>query len=96
MKRSRQLALLAVAQAPWALVGCGGAQDAQPQALTKQGEKFSDLSWAPTANVNAVAMAKITGNESDLCLGKIDASVTEEAAAHRELINYILTNSKQK
>jgi beta-lactam-binding protein with PASTA domain len=48
-------------------------RDAVPQALTKQGETFSDLAWAPTANVNALAMAKRVGNESDLCLGKIDA-----------------------
>ena len=29
-------------------------------------------------------------------LGRIDASVTAEANAHRELTNYILTSSKQK
>ena len=29
-------------------------------------------------------------------LGRIDANVTEEAAMHRELRNYLLTNAKQK
>jgi hypothetical protein len=29
-------------------------------------------------------------------IGRIDATVTEEAAAHRELMNYILTNSRTK
>jgi hypothetical protein len=29
-------------------------------------------------------------------LGRIDASVTAEAVAHRELTNYILTSAKQK
>jgi uncharacterized protein YgiB involved in biofilm formation len=35
MKRSRQLALLAIAQTPWLLVGCDGSS--APQELTKQG-----------------------------------------------------------
>jgi hypothetical protein len=29
-------------------------------------------------------------------VGRIDASVTEEAAAHRELMTYLLKDSKQK
>ena len=45
--------------------------DKAPKELTKKGEKFSDLSWAPTANVNALAMAKIVDGASDLCLGRI-------------------------
>ena len=39
--------------------------------MAKKGEKFSDLAWAPTANVNALAMAKIVDGASDLCLGRI-------------------------
>jgi len=35
MKRSRQLALLAIAQTPWLLVGCDGSS--APQEVTKQG-----------------------------------------------------------
>ncbi|MEP7042595.1 MAG: DUF1190 domain-containing protein [Dokdonella sp.] len=35
MKRSRQLALLAIAQTPWLLVGCDGSS--APQEMTKQG-----------------------------------------------------------
>ncbi|MFC4821111.1 DUF1190 domain-containing protein [Dokdonella ginsengisoli] len=54
MKRSRQLALLAVAQTPWALVGCG-AQDAQPQAMTKQGFYTS------------VEACERDGNSAELC-----------------------------
>jgi beta-lactam-binding protein with PASTA domain len=45
--------------------------DEAPQPLTKKGEKFSDLAWAPTANVNVLAMAKIVDGASDLCLGRI-------------------------
>ena len=45
--------------------------DATPQELTKKGEKFSDLAWAPTASVNVLALAKIVDGASDLCLGRI-------------------------
>ena len=48
--------------------------DESPKALSKQGEKFSDLAWAPTAGVNVLAMAKIADGKSDLCLGRIDGS----------------------
>ncbi len=47
--------------------------DEAPKELTKKGEKFSDLAWAPPADVNVLAMAKIVDGASDLCLGKIDA-----------------------
>jgi beta-lactam-binding protein with PASTA domain len=46
--------------------------DEPPQALTKEGETFSDLAWAPTADTNVLAMAKKADSKSDLCLGKID------------------------
>lgn len=52
MKRSRQLALLAIAQAPWALVGCGG-PDAQPE--MRQGFYTS------------VEACERDGNSADLC-----------------------------
>jgi dipeptidyl aminopeptidase/acylaminoacyl peptidase len=45
--------------------------DEVPRELTAKGEKFSDLAWAPTANVNALAMAKIVDGKSDLCFGRI-------------------------
>jgi len=47
--------------------------DKSPQALTKEGETFSDLAWAPTADANVLAMAKKADGKSDLCLGKIGA-----------------------
>ena len=67
MKRSRQLALLAVAQTPWALVGCGGVQDAQPQALTKQGFYTS------------VEACERDGNSAELCRRASQAADTASA-----------------
>jgi beta-lactam-binding protein with PASTA domain len=45
--------------------------DKPPRALTAKGERFSDLAWADTANVNALAMAKIVDGKSDLCFGRL-------------------------
>lgn len=73
MKRSRQLALLAVAQTPWALVGCGGVQDAQPQALTKQGFYTS------------IEACERDGNSAELCRR---ASQTADTASANEAPRY--------
>jgi uncharacterized protein YgiB involved in biofilm formation len=72
MKRSRQLALLAVAQTPWALVGCG-VQDTQPQALTKQGFYTS------------VEACERDGNSAELCRR---ASQTADTASTNEAPRY--------
>jgi beta-lactam-binding protein with PASTA domain len=53
--------------------------DQVARALTKKGEKFSDLSWAPSVDVNALAMAKIVDGASDLCLGRIGRRTMETA-----------------
>jgi Tol biopolymer transport system component len=45
--------------------------DATPVALTSDLEEYSDPSWAPTANINLLAMARAKGNDTDLCLGQI-------------------------
>jgi predicted anti-sigma-YlaC factor YlaD len=45
-----------------------------------------DINMQRTADLNGVQRR----------IGTIDASVTEEAVAHRELMNYILASSKQK
>src|SRR5215218_6222758 len=37
-----------------------------PQELTKKGETFSDLAWAPTVDANVIAMAKKADGESEL------------------------------
>lgn len=42
-------------------------------ALTGAGEDFSDLAWAPTADVNLLAMSRLKGTDRDLCLGQINA-----------------------
>ena len=52
-------------------------KDATPQLLTKEGEKYSDLAWAPTAQPNVLALAKVVDGKSDLCLGAIDAKGME-------------------
>jgi Tol biopolymer transport system component len=46
--------------------------DATAQPLTAAGDEFSDLAWAPTADVNVLAMARHnSGGDADLCLGQI-------------------------
>jgi beta-lactam-binding protein with PASTA domain len=45
--------------------------DAPAVPLTGDGEEFADLAWAPTADVNVVAMGRVNGNDRDLCLGQI-------------------------
>jgi len=52
----------------------------------RMAQVIRDMDMKRNADLNGVRVG----------LGKIDASVTEEAAAHRELMNYILTNAKQK
>jgi beta-lactam-binding protein with PASTA domain len=51
--------------------------DDSPQPLTKEGEKFSDLAWAPTTQADVLAMAKQVDGKSGLCLGAIDADGME-------------------
>jgi beta-lactam-binding protein with PASTA domain len=48
--------------------------DDAPRPLTQQGETFSDLAWAPTADANVLAMAKKADGKSDLCLARIGAN----------------------
>jgi beta-lactam-binding protein with PASTA domain len=48
-----------------------GKPDATPVALTSDLDEFSDPSWAPTADLNVLAMARVKGNDRDLCLGQI-------------------------
>jgi beta-lactam-binding protein with PASTA domain len=40
-------------------------------ALTGPDETFSDLAWAPTADLNLLAMSRLKGEDRDLCLGQI-------------------------
>jgi beta-lactam-binding protein with PASTA domain len=47
--------------------------DESPQPLTKEGERFTDLAWAPTTEANVLALAKQADGKSDLCFGAIDA-----------------------
>ena len=52
-------------------------KDATPQALTKEGERFRDLAWAPTTDVNTLAMIKsgegtqLSDAQTSLCFGAI-------------------------
>ena len=54
-------------------------KDGSPIPLTKEGERFRDLAWAPTADVNTLALIKsgtgdqLTDAQSSLCFGAIDA-----------------------
>jgi dipeptidyl aminopeptidase/acylaminoacyl peptidase len=49
--------------------------DAPAAPLTGAGDEFSDLAWAPTADVNLIAMAKHNSDtDADLCLGQISGT----------------------
>ena len=54
-------------------------KDGSPIPLTKEGERFRDLAWAPTADVNTLALIKsgtgdqLSDAQSSLCFGAIDA-----------------------
>ena len=58
-------------------------KDAAPKPLTKKGESFRDLAWAPNADVNTLAMIKeVTGPAATdlktvLCLGSIGSDGME-------------------
>jgi Tol biopolymer transport system component len=45
--------------------------DAPALPLTGADEHFNDLSWAPTADVNLLAMSRVTDQGRQLCLGQI-------------------------
>jgi dipeptidyl aminopeptidase/acylaminoacyl peptidase len=46
--------------------------DAPAVSLTGEGEEFGDLAWAPTADVNLIAMARKDGEDTNLCIGQLD------------------------
>ena len=53
-------------------------KDAAPRPLTKEGEKFHDLAWAPNADVNTLALIKdapggtsLADTKTSLCFGAI-------------------------
>jgi beta-lactam-binding protein with PASTA domain len=39
--------------------------------LTGPDETFNDAAWAPTADLNLIAMSRVKGNDRDLCLAQI-------------------------
>jgi beta-lactam-binding protein with PASTA domain len=45
--------------------------DASPVQLTGPGEEYGDLAWAPTTDRNLLAMARVDGNDRNLCFGEI-------------------------
>ena len=45
--------------------------DAPAVALTGEGEEFSDPAWAPTADLNVIALARKDGDDTNLCLGQL-------------------------
>ena len=54
-------------------------KDASPVPLTKEGERFTDLAWAPTADINNIAMLKRDGGttladtKTSLCFERVTA-----------------------
>jgi beta-lactam-binding protein with PASTA domain len=45
--------------------------DEAPIPLSDEGEDYLDLSWAPTTDLNLLAMSGLSGEDRDLCLGRI-------------------------
>ena len=45
--------------------------DAPAIPLTGEGEEFSDPAWAPTADLNLIALARKDGDDTNLCLGQL-------------------------
>ena len=45
--------------------------DASAIALTPADAEYSDLAWAPTLDVNLLAMSRVKGDDRDLCIGQI-------------------------
>jgi beta-lactam-binding protein with PASTA domain len=45
--------------------------DAPAIPLTADGEEFSDPAWAPTADLNLIALARKDGDDTNLCLGQL-------------------------
>jgi Tol biopolymer transport system component len=46
-------------------------EDATALPLTPAEDIYSDLAWAPTADVNLIAMARVKGDDRDLCIGQL-------------------------
>ncbi len=46
-------------------------KDAKAITLSAEGDEFDNLAWAPTADVNLLAMVKKDGDDTNLCLGQI-------------------------
>jgi beta-lactam-binding protein with PASTA domain len=45
--------------------------DATAIPLTKDGDEYADPAWAPTADVNLIAVARKDGDDTNLCLGQV-------------------------
>lgn len=69
-------------------------RDLLAQSETRQKSELALRIAQVIRDVDAQRVADL--NRVQMGLGRIDANVAEEAQAHRELMNYILTNSKQK
>ena len=58
--------------------------DATAQDLTAEGDFYGDLAWAPTADVNVLAMDRRTDTDSDLCFGQITGKGMEPIQCIKE------------
>ena len=53
-------------------------KNAAPVPLTPEGERYADLAWAPTADVNLIAMRDDPEDgSSDLCLANVKGDETD-------------------
>jgi beta-lactam-binding protein with PASTA domain len=58
--------------------------DAPAIPLTAEGDQFQDLAWAPTADVNVLAMGRVTDADRDLCFGRITGDGMEPPRCKEE------------
>jgi Tol biopolymer transport system component len=65
--------------------------DETPVALTTESEQFSDLAWAPTVDLNLLAMLRKKGEDQDLCLGQITKDGMEPQCIADPKVNLIKT-----
>ena len=63
--------------------------DEPPVGLTAEAEQFSDLAWAPTVNLNLLAMLRKKGEDTDLCFGQITSKGMRPACIPDPKINLI-------
>ena len=63
-------------------------KNSSPVPLTPEGERYADLAWAPTADVNLIAMRDDPDDgDSDLCLANVKSDETDITLQERAVVH---------